>query len=183
MCHPDRKQCDGRSSFNGSLLLTLCPRRNLLVSHMILSFKNYFSFKQVSECKANHFLAPFNYTGVNLKTHSFISFLKVFILAINSNLVLCLKSNVDLIQSNLRSVEKCWFQEMLAKAHVSASNGVFPCQTCLLNTLVTFAALVEEVYSAQRERDKAVMARLRLANEERDEAFLRVQRLEESLKE
>ncbi|XP_010709993.1 mirror-image polydactyly gene 1 protein isoform X5 [Meleagris gallopavo] len=45
------------------------------------------------------------------------------------------------------------------------------------------AALVEEVYSAQRERDKAVMARLRLANEERDEAFLRVRRLEESLKE
>ncbi|RMC00589.1 hypothetical protein DUI87_23206 [Hirundo rustica rustica] len=43
--------------------------------------------------------------------------------------------------------------------------------------------LVEEVYSAQRERDEAVMARLRLANEERDEAFLRVQRLEESLKE
>ncbi|XP_009957328.1 PREDICTED: mirror-image polydactyly gene 1 protein [Leptosomus discolor] len=45
------------------------------------------------------------------------------------------------------------------------------------------AALVEEVYSAQRERDEAVMARLRLANEERDEAFLRVQRLEESFKE
>ncbi|XP_064005129.1 mirror-image polydactyly gene 1 protein isoform X3 [Pogoniulus pusillus] len=45
------------------------------------------------------------------------------------------------------------------------------------------AALVEEVYSAQRERDEAVMARLRLANEERDEAFLRVQRLEESLRE
>ncbi|KAI1237750.1 hypothetical protein IHE44_0013836, partial [Lamprotornis superbus] len=45
------------------------------------------------------------------------------------------------------------------------------------------AALVEEVYSAQRERDEAVMARLRLANEERDEAFLRVQRLEKSLKE
>ncbi|NXU57561.1 MIPO1 protein, partial [Turnix velox] len=45
------------------------------------------------------------------------------------------------------------------------------------------AALVEEVYSAQRERDKAVMARLKLANEERDEAFLRVQHLEESLKE
>uniref|UniRef100_A0A8B9FWC6 Mirror-image polydactyly 1 n=1 Tax=Amazona collaria TaxID=241587 RepID=A0A8B9FWC6_9PSIT len=45
------------------------------------------------------------------------------------------------------------------------------------------AALVEEVYSAQRERDEAVMARLRLANEERDEAFLRVQHLEECLKE
>ncbi|XP_010167757.1 mirror-image polydactyly gene 1 protein, partial [Antrostomus carolinensis] len=45
------------------------------------------------------------------------------------------------------------------------------------------AGLVEEVYSAQRERDEAVMARLRLANEERDEAFLRLQRLEESLKE
>lgn len=68
----------------------------------------------------------------------------------------------------------------MAKANISASNSAFPCQTCLLNT---FAALVEEVYSAQRERDEAVMARLRLANEERDEAFLRVQRLEESLKE
>ncbi|XP_030341132.1 mirror-image polydactyly gene 1 protein isoform X2 [Strigops habroptila] len=45
------------------------------------------------------------------------------------------------------------------------------------------AALVEEVYSAQRERDEAVMARLRLAHEERDEAFLRVQHLEECLKE
>lgn len=73
-------------------------------------------------------------------------------------------------------------------AHVSVHNGVFLCQTvtncyCMSNILVTFAALVEEVYSAQRERDKAVMARLRLANEERDEAFLRVRRLEESLKE
>ncbi|XP_026705795.1 mirror-image polydactyly gene 1 protein isoform X1 [Athene cunicularia] len=45
------------------------------------------------------------------------------------------------------------------------------------------AVLVEEVYSAQRERDEAVMARLRLANEERDEAFLRIQHLEASLKE
>ncbi|NWX50301.1 MIPO1 protein, partial [Steatornis caripensis] len=45
------------------------------------------------------------------------------------------------------------------------------------------AALVEEVYSAQRERDEAVMARLRLANEERDEAFLRLRHLEDSLKE
>lgn len=68
----------------------------------------------------------------------------------------------------------------MAKASVSASNSAFPCHPCLLNS---FAALVEEVYSAQRERDEAVMARLRLANEERDEAFLRVQRLEESLKE
>ncbi|XP_025057241.1 mirror-image polydactyly gene 1 protein isoform X3 [Alligator sinensis] len=45
------------------------------------------------------------------------------------------------------------------------------------------AALVEEVYSAQRERDEAVMARLRLANEERDEALLRAQHLEQYLKE
>lgn len=77
---------------------------------------------------------------------------------------------------------------MLTMVRVSVHNGVFPCQTvtscyCVPNVLVTFAALVEEVYSAQRERDKAVMARLRLANEERDEAFLRVRRLEESLKE
>ncbi|CAM4570596.1 mirror-image polydactyly gene 1 protein isoform X1 [Lepidochelys kempii] len=45
------------------------------------------------------------------------------------------------------------------------------------------AALVEEVYTAQRERDEAVMARLRLANEERDEALLRAKDLEQSLKE
>ncbi|XP_074921628.1 mirror-image polydactyly gene 1 protein isoform X2 [Chelonoidis abingdonii] len=45
------------------------------------------------------------------------------------------------------------------------------------------AALVEEVYTAQRERDEAVMARLRLANEERDEALLRAKHLEQSLKE
>nr|XP_042698853.1 mirror-image polydactyly gene 1 protein [Chrysemys picta bellii] len=45
------------------------------------------------------------------------------------------------------------------------------------------AALVEEVYTAQRERDEAVMARLKLANEERDEALLRAKHLEQSLKE
>ncbi|XP_075469425.1 mirror-image polydactyly gene 1 protein isoform X3 [Ascaphus truei] len=47
----------------------------------------------------------------------------------------------------------------------------------------TTAALVEEVYRAQRERDEAVMARLRLANEERDEALLRVQHLQLCLRE
>ncbi|XP_041132361.1 mirror-image polydactyly gene 1 protein-like isoform X2 [Polyodon spathula] len=43
------------------------------------------------------------------------------------------------------------------------------------------AALVEEIYHAQRERDQAVMARLRLANEERDEALLRAKRLEQAI--
>ncbi|XP_026868992.2 mirror-image polydactyly gene 1 protein isoform X1 [Electrophorus electricus] len=42
------------------------------------------------------------------------------------------------------------------------------------------AVLVEEVYKAQRERDQAVMARLRLANEERDEALLRAKKLQEA---
>lgn len=42
---------------------------------------------------------------------------------------------------------------------------------------------MEEVYTAQRERDEAVMARLKLANEERDEALLRAKHLEQSLKE
>ncbi|GAA6080347.1 mirror-image polydactyly gene 1 protein isoform X2, partial [Tachysurus ichikawai] len=42
------------------------------------------------------------------------------------------------------------------------------------------AALVEEIYKAQRERDQAVMARLRLANEERDEALLRAKKLQEA---
>lgn len=43
------------------------------------------------------------------------------------------------------------------------------------------AALVEEIYHAQRERDQAVMARLRLANEERDEALLRAKQLEQAI--
>ncbi|XP_073410293.1 mirror-image polydactyly gene 1 protein isoform X3 [Dendrobates tinctorius] len=45
------------------------------------------------------------------------------------------------------------------------------------------AALVREVYSAQRERDEAIMARLILANEERDEALLRVQQLQQYIRE
>lgn len=43
-------------------------------------------------------------------------------------------------------------------------------------------ALVEEVYSAQRERDEAVMSRLQLANEERDEAIAQLKHMEMSLK-
>lgn len=39
---------------------------------------------------------------------------------------------------------------------------------------------MEEIYKAQRERDQAVMARLRLANEERDEALLRAKKLQEA---
>ncbi|XP_052009896.1 mirror-image polydactyly gene 1 protein-like isoform X2 [Xyrauchen texanus] len=42
------------------------------------------------------------------------------------------------------------------------------------------AALVEEIYKAQRDRDQAVMARLRLANEERDEALLRAKKIQEA---
>ncbi|XP_043553779.1 mirror-image polydactyly gene 1 protein isoform X2 [Chiloscyllium plagiosum] len=40
--------------------------------------------------------------------------------------------------------------------------------------------LVEEIYHAQKERDAAVMARLRLANEERDEALIRAKWLEQT---
>ncbi|XP_072842493.2 mirror-image polydactyly gene 1 protein isoform X1 [Pogona vitticeps] len=42
------------------------------------------------------------------------------------------------------------------------------------------AALVEEIHSAQRERDDAIMARLKLANEERDDAWKRMKLLEQS---
>ncbi|KAM6973254.1 mirror-image polydactyly gene 1 protein [Aplochiton taeniatus] len=45
---------------------------------------------------------------------------------------------------------------------------------------VKAGALVEEIYQAQRDRDQAVMARLRLANEERDEALLRAKRLQQA---
>nr|XP_012622503.1 mirror-image polydactyly gene 1 protein isoform X2 [Microcebus murinus] len=44
------------------------------------------------------------------------------------------------------------------------------------------AALVEEVYFAQRERDEAIMSRLQLAIEERDEAIARARHMEMSLK-
>lgn len=44
------------------------------------------------------------------------------------------------------------------------------------------AALVEEVYFAQRERDEAIMCRLQLALEERDEAIARMKHMEMSLK-
>ncbi|XP_028021881.1 mirror-image polydactyly gene 1 protein isoform X6 [Balaenoptera acutorostrata] len=44
------------------------------------------------------------------------------------------------------------------------------------------AALVEDVYFAQRERDEAIMSRLQLANEERDEAIARAKHMEMSLK-
>ncbi|XP_048218939.1 mirror-image polydactyly gene 1 protein isoform X1 [Perognathus longimembris pacificus] len=44
------------------------------------------------------------------------------------------------------------------------------------------AALVEEVYFAQRERDEAIMSRLQLAIKERDEAIARSRNMEVSLK-
>ncbi|XP_021566302.1 mirror-image polydactyly gene 1 protein [Carlito syrichta] len=44
------------------------------------------------------------------------------------------------------------------------------------------AALVEEVYFAQRERDEAIMSRLQLAIKERDEAIARAKHMEMSLK-
>uniref|UniRef100_A0A8C2QXI4 Mirror-image polydactyly 1 n=1 Tax=Capra hircus TaxID=9925 RepID=A0A8C2QXI4_CAPHI len=44
------------------------------------------------------------------------------------------------------------------------------------------AALVEEVYLAQKERDEAILSRLQLANEERDEAIARAKHMEMSLK-
>ncbi|XP_032098565.1 mirror-image polydactyly gene 1 protein isoform X3 [Sapajus apella] len=44
------------------------------------------------------------------------------------------------------------------------------------------AALVEEVYFAQKERDEAVMSRLQLAIEDRDEAIARAKHMEMSLK-
>lgn len=42
------------------------------------------------------------------------------------------------------------------------------------------AALLEEIHTAQRERDEAIMARLKLANEERDEAYKQMKLQEKS---
>lgn len=53
-----------------------------------------------------------------------------------------------------------------------------------LDTLFTdfiffyWSALVDKIYKAQKERDAAVLSRLRLANEERDEVLARMKRLE-----
>ena len=52
-----------------------------------------------------------------------------------------------------------------------------------LSICLSPSALVEEIYQAQRDRDQAVMARLRLANEERDEALLRAKRLQQAVAE
>ena len=41
-----------------------------------------------------------------------------------------------------------------------------------------FAALVDKIYTAQKERDTAVMARLKMANDERDETLERLKRIE-----
>ena len=38
---------------------------------------------------------------------------------------------------------------------------------------------MEKIYRAQKERDAAVLSRLRLANEERDEVLARMKRLEQ----
>ena len=43
------------------------------------------------------------------------------------------------------------------------------------------SALVEEIYRAQQQRDDAMLSRLRSANEERDEALLKLQHLRSSL--
>uniref|UniRef100_A0A6I8NJ60 Mirror-image polydactyly 1 n=1 Tax=Ornithorhynchus anatinus TaxID=9258 RepID=A0A6I8NJ60_ORNAN len=59
---------------------------------------------------------------------------------------------------------------------------VFLAQAAANQIPFVFTALVEEVYFAQREREEAVMARLRLANEERDEAVSHAKQLEMSLK-
>ncbi|XP_071504986.1 uncharacterized protein [Diadema antillarum] len=42
------------------------------------------------------------------------------------------------------------------------------------------AALIEEIYTAQREHDEAIMGRLRLANDERDDAFARLHKYQQS---
>lgn len=62
--------------------------------------------------------------------------------------------------------------------HLSLTLSLTFCLSFFLSP--SFLALVEEIYKAQRERDQAVMARLRLANEERDEALLRAKKLQEA---
>lgn len=43
-----------------------------------------------------------------------------------------------------------------------------------------FSVVLEEVLTAQKDRDQALMSRLLLANEERDEALLRARRLQQA---
>ena len=48
-------------------------------------------------------------------------------------------------------------------------------------TTLCVAVLVEEIYAAQKQRDAAMLDRLRTANEERDEALLKLQHLHANL--
>lgn len=45
--------------------------------------------------------------------------------------------------------------------------------------LMTCIALVEEIFAAQKEHDEAILARMRLANDERDDALSRAKMLQE----
>ena len=45
--------------------------------------------------------------------------------------------------------------------------------------IVIISALVNEIYSAQKQRDIAMMGRIKLANEQRDEAVSRLQKIEQ----
>jgi hypothetical protein len=45
-------------------------------------------------------------------------------------------------------------------------------------TVCLISDVIEEIYHAQKQRDAAMMQRLRLANEERDEAVMRVKKIQ-----
>lgn len=73
---------------------------------------------------------------------------------------------------------ECWFWQYKSNNQPSLSYTFSLILSVFLS--LSLLALVEEIYKAQRERDQAVMARLRLANEERDEALLRAKKLQEA---
>lgn len=50
--------------------------------------------------------------------------------------------------------------------------------TILLSPYIAYLALVERLYRAQKERDFAIMARLRHANAERDEAVKKLKHIQ-----
>lgn len=53
------------------------------------------------------------------------------------------------------------------------------CSTLFFVLFLFFSALVEEIFAAQKEHDEAILARMNLANDERDDALNRAKRMED----
>ena len=83
------------------------------------------------------------------------------------------------IVNTLHASRRVNFWDSLASVEKGARFYGMPQCHLRNNNFHSYVALVEKIYRAQKERDAAVLLRLRLANEERDEVLTRMKRLEQ----